>query len=103
MRRILVENARRKASTKRGGGLERRMLDEAQLATDEDAGDLLALDEALSQLAETDPVAARLVQLRYFAGLTTDQAAEAMGMSTRSAYYTWSYARSWLRQAIRDK
>ena len=103
MRRILVDSARRKASTKRGGGLERRMLDEAQLATDEDADDLLALDEALSQLAETDPEAARLVQLRYFAGLTTEQAAAALGISVRSAYYTWSYARSWLRRAIRDK
>jgi RNA polymerase sigma factor (TIGR02999 family) len=103
MRRILVDSARRKASNKRGGGLERRMLDEAQLTTDEDADDLLALDEALSQLAETDPVAARLVQLRYFAGLTNEQAAEALGMSTRSAYYTWSYARSWLKRAIRDK
>ena len=54
------------------------------------------------RLAETDPVAARLVQLRYFAGLTTEQAAEALGMSVRSAYSTWSYARSWLRGAIRD-
>jgi RNA polymerase sigma factor (TIGR02999 family) len=103
MRRILVDNARRKASTKRGGGLERRILDEAQVETDKDADDLLALDEALSQLAETDPAAASLVQLRYFAGLTTEQAAAALGISVRSAYYTWSYARSWLRQAIRDK
>ena len=103
MRRILVDSARRKASTKRGGGLERRILDEAQVETDEDADDLLALDEALSQLAETDPAAASLVQLRYFAGLTTEQAAAALGISVRSAYYTWSYARSWLRQAIRDK
>ena len=103
MRRILVDSARRKASTKRGGGLERRILDEAQVETDEDADDLLALDEALSQLAETDQAAASLVQLRYFAGLTTEQAAAALGISVRSAYYTWSYARSWLRQAIRDK
>jgi RNA polymerase sigma factor (TIGR02999 family) len=103
MRRILVDSARRKASRRRGGGLERRMLDEAQLETDEDADDLLALDEALTQLAETDPVAARFVQLRYFAGLTTEQTAAAMGMSVRSAYYTWSYARSWLRRAIREK
>jgi RNA polymerase sigma factor (TIGR02999 family) len=103
MRRILVDSARRKASTKRGGGLERRILDEAQVEADEDADDLLALDEALSQLAETDPAAASLVQLRYFAGLTTEQAAAALGISVRSAYYTWSYARSWLRRAIRDK
>jgi RNA polymerase sigma factor (TIGR02999 family) len=103
MLRILVDGARRKASTKRGGGLERCILDEAQLETDDDADDLLALDEALSQLAETDSDAARLVQLRYFGGLTTEQAAAALGISVRSAYYTWSYARSWLRQGIRDK
>jgi RNA polymerase sigma factor (TIGR02999 family) len=103
MRRILVENARRKASIKHGGGRERRMLDEAQLSTDEDAADLLALDSALSRLAETDPVAVRLVQLRYFAGLTTEQAAEALGMSVRSAYQTWSYARSWLHRAVRGE
>jgi RNA polymerase sigma factor (TIGR02999 family) len=103
MRRILVENARRKASIKHGGGRERRLLDEAQLSTDEDAADLLALDNALSRLAETDPVAVRLVQLRYFAGLTTEQAAEALGMSVRSAYHTWSYARSWLRREVRGE
>jgi RNA polymerase sigma factor (TIGR02999 family) len=103
MRRILVDAARRKASTKRGGGQDRRPLDEVQVATEEEAHDLLALDDALSRLAETDPVAARLVQLRYFAGLTTEQAAEALGMSVRSAYSTWSYARSWLRRAIRDE
>ncbi len=103
MRRILVDSARRKASKKRGGGVERCILDEAQLEMDEDADDLLALDEALSQLAEKDPLAARLVQLRYFAGLTTEQAAAALGISARSAYYTWSYARSWLRRAVREK
>jgi RNA polymerase sigma factor (TIGR02999 family) len=103
MRRILVDAARRKASTKRGGGFERRILDDAQPEPGEDADELLALDEALTQLAEADPQAARLVQLRYFAGLTTEQAAVALGMSARSAYYTWSYARSWLRRAIRDE
>jgi RNA polymerase sigma factor (TIGR02999 family) len=101
MRRILVDGARRKASAKHGGGLERRIPDDAQPEPGEDADELLALDEALSQLAEADPQAARLVQLRYFAGLTTEQAAAALGMSVRSAYYTWSYARSWLRRAIR--
>jgi RNA polymerase sigma factor (TIGR02999 family) len=101
MRRILIDTARRKASVKRGGNRDRRMLDDAQLATNDDADDLLALDEALTRLAETDAVAARLVELRYFAGLTTEQAAKALGISTRSAYYTWTYARSWLRRAIR--
>ncbi len=103
MRRILVDEARRKASLKRGGRLERRMLEEAEVGADEHPDDLLALDEALSRLAEVDPLAARLVQLRYFAGLTMEQAAEAVGVSARSAYYTWSYARSWLRRAIRDE
>jgi RNA polymerase sigma factor (TIGR02999 family) len=103
MRRILVEDARRKATIKRGGHLERRQLDEPQLTRDEEADDLLALDEALSRLAEADPLAARLVQLRYFAGLTTEQAAEALGISARSAYYTWAYARSWLRREIRGE
>jgi RNA polymerase sigma factor (TIGR02999 family) len=101
MRRILIERARRNASVKRGGRRSRRMFDEAQLETRDDADDLLALDEALTRLAETDAVAARLVQLRYFAGLTTEQAANALGISTRSAYYTWTYARSWLKLAIR--
>jgi RNA polymerase sigma factor (TIGR02999 family) len=101
MRRILIDSARRKASVKHGGRLNRRMLDDAQPATDEGADDLLALDEALTRLAEQDAVAASLVQLRYFAGLTTEQAANALGISTRSAYYTWTYARAWLKRAIR--
>jgi RNA polymerase sigma factor (TIGR02999 family) len=103
MRRILVDEARRKASLKRGGHLRRRMLEEAEVGVDEHADDLLALDGALSRLADVDPMAARLVQLRYFAGLTTEQAAEALGISARTAYYTWAYARSWLRRAIRGE
>jgi RNA polymerase sigma factor (TIGR02999 family) len=103
MRRILVDEARRKASLKRGGHLERRMLEEGEVGADESFDNLLALDEALTRLAEVDPLAARLVELRYFAGLTMEQAAEALGVSARSAYYTWSYARSWLRRAIREE
>jgi len=103
MRRILVDEARRKASLKRGGQLQRRRLEEAELGVDEHSDDLLALDGALSRLADVDPLAARLVQLRYFAGLTTEQAAETLGISARTAYYTWSYARSWLRRAIRGE
>src|SRR4051794_18987991 len=83
MRRILVDAARRKASPKHGGGRERRPLGDAPAATGQDADDLLALDDALSRLAEADPVAAHLVQLRYFAGLTTEQASEALGISVR--------------------
>jgi len=102
MRRILVENARRKASFKGGGSLERHILDETAVAAPENADELLALDEALAKLAEADEVAAELVKLRFFAGLTMDQAAEALGMSCRSAYYAWTYARSWLHRQLRD-
>ncbi len=102
MRRILVESARRKASVKGSGGLQRQLLDEAQLTTGEDANELLALDEALSRLAKVDATAASLVKLRYFAGLTVEQAAASLGISPRTAYSTWIYARSWLQKAIRE-
>src|SRR5262245_20242094 len=78
MRRILVENARRKASDKRGGGWQRQELAEVELLAPVPGDDLLALDEALTQLAATDALAAKLVQLRYFAGLTSAQAAEVL-------------------------
>src|SRR5262249_49402735 len=103
MRRILVDEARRKASLKRGGDTARRGGGDAELGVNEHSDDLLALDGALSRLADVDSLAARLVQLRYFAGLTTEQAAEALGISARTAYYTWSYARSWLRRSIRGE
>jgi RNA polymerase sigma factor (TIGR02999 family) len=96
MRRILVENARRKSSLKRGGDRERQELDEEHLEASQVSEDLLALDEALSQLAATDPNAAELVKLRYFAGLTVEQAAEMLGISPRSADFLWAFARAWL-------
>jgi RNA polymerase sigma factor (TIGR02999 family) len=102
MRRILVEEARRKASLKRGGGREREDLPESRLAAPEAAADLVALDEALTQLAQTDAVAAELVKLRYFAGLTSAQAAEALGISPRTADRTWVYARAWLLRKLQD-
>jgi RNA polymerase sigma factor (TIGR02999 family) len=102
MRRILIDQARRKKSEKAGGALRRQLLDDAQLAMDEDSEELLALDEALARLAEIDAVAAQLVKLRFFAGLTTEQAADLLGISSRSAYYAWTYARSWLHRAIRE-
>jgi len=102
MRRILVDNARKKASAKRGGELDRHVLDGAKIAVPNDAEELLALDEALNQLTGVDAIAAQLVKLRFFAGLTTDQAAEALGMSSRSAYYAWAYARSWLHRRLRE-
>jgi RNA polymerase sigma factor (TIGR02999 family) len=100
MRRILVENARRKASLKRGGGRGREGLPESRLAAPEVADDLVALDEALTQLAQTDALAAELVKLRYFAGLTSAEAARALGISARTADRTWVYARAWLLKKL---
>jgi RNA polymerase sigma factor (TIGR02999 family) len=100
MRRILVENARGKASRKRGGGWTREVLDSEELVAPEVPDELLALDEALSQLAAADPQAAELVKLRFFAGLTIKQAAEVLGISPRSADFVWAYARAWLLRKI---
>jgi RNA polymerase sigma factor (TIGR02999 family) len=100
MRRILVENARRKASLKRGGGREREELPESRLTASEVADDLVALDEALTQLAQSDAIAAELVKLRYFAGLTSAEAARALGISARTADRTWVYARAWLLKKL---
>lgn len=103
MRRILVENARRKASKKRGGGQVRQILKEQEVALSGHADELLELNDALLALQQVDDEAARLVKLRYFAGLTTEQAADVLKMSPRNAYYTWAYARSWLHRQLRDE
>lgn len=100
MRRILVENARRRQTLKRGGDRERLPLDVEQLAAPERHSDLLALDEALSRLAQQRPEIARLVSLRYFAGLTMQQAAKALGTSLRTAERNWTYAKAWLLDAV---
>jgi len=100
MRRILVENARRKRTRKRAGGWQRHALTETQLATADTSIDLLALDEALDQLASLDPVAAQVVKFRYFSGLTIAQAAEALEISPRSADRLWAFARAWLFRAL---
>ena len=101
MRRILVERARRKKRLKHGGDNSRQELDEAEIAAPEPREDLLALDAALGKLAATDQSAAELVQLRYFAGLTLPEAAQAMDISPRSADRLWAYARAWLHQELR--
>ena len=101
MRRILVENARRKHRQKRGGGRAPQALEPDQVAAPEVSEDLLALDEALTRLGGLNPRAARLVELRYFGGLTMKQAAEVLDISSRTADADWAYARSWLLAAIR--
>jgi RNA polymerase sigma factor (TIGR02999 family) len=103
MRRILVESARRKKRFKCGGGLVRRELHEAEPMAPEPCEDLLALDEALTKLAATDRPAAELVQLRYFGGWSIADAARILRISPRTANRIWSYARAWLRQAIREE
>jgi RNA polymerase sigma factor (TIGR02999 family) len=100
MRHILVDRARRKRSRKRGGDRARVEFDEAKLAGAEEAEEVLAVDEALAGLAAADPQAARLVQLRYFAGLSIPEAAEVLTISPRTADRLWAYARAWLRRAI---
>jgi len=101
MRRILIDRARHKQTRKAGGGRRRLDLDDIEPALEEEDGDrLLALDEALRQLEAEDPRKAELVKLRFFAGLTAEQAAAALGVSTSTAEKDWAYARSWLRVAI---
>jgi RNA polymerase sigma factor (TIGR02999 family) len=96
MRRILVDNARRKQSEKHGGGRSRVDVDLALVAAELRPADLLALDEALSFLQEQDCQAAQIVELHCFAGLTIEEAAASLGISERTAYRDWSYARAWL-------
>ena len=100
MRRILVEGARRKGSLKHGGGRGRADLDAAHLPAPERPDELLAVDEALADLARADPQAAELVKLRYFVGLSVADAAKVLNVSTRSAERLWTFARAWLRRRI---
>lgn len=100
MRRILVENARRKKAEKHGGGLNRHDAAEVPIAAPEPVEDLVALDEALDRFAAIDPQKAELVKLRYFAGLTIEEAAEALAISPATAKRYWTYSRAWLFQAI---
>lgn len=101
MRRILVENARRKKSLKYGAGHVRTALDSVAPTGEEKSDELIALDEALKRLAAQDPTKADLVNLRFFAGLSIDQAAEALGISRATAIRHWSFARAWLFDQIR--
>jgi len=96
MRRILVEAARRKARLKHGGGRAVRELDEADAIVTPDALDVIALNEALDKLAREDPIKAQLVKLRYFAGLTAEEAGRMLGISRATAERYWTFARTWL-------
>ncbi len=103
IRRILIENARRKKSLKRGGGWLRKQLnDELPPSLPEPQEDLLALDDALRKFADVKPQAAELVQLRYFAGLTLEEAARTLEISPRTARRFWALARAWLRREIEE-
>ena len=97
MRRILVENARRKSRIKHGGELQRVSLNDAEPTVAPTPEEILALDEALTRFAAEEPEAARVVELRYFAGCSIDEAAEVLGISRATANRHWAYARAWLR------
>jgi RNA polymerase sigma factor (TIGR02999 family) len=103
IRRILVENARRKRRLKHGGHLQRLDIAELELPSPLPDDDLLALDEALNKLARSDPDAAQLVQLCFFAGLTQAEAAQQLGVSRATAERTWAFARAWLFREIRKE
>ena len=101
MRRILVDQARRKSSQRRGGGRKRRSLEHVEIAAPEPSLSVLAVDGALEHFEQIDPIKAGLVKLRYFAGLTIPQAAQALGISTTTADRYWAYARAWLHAELK--
>lgn len=103
MRRILIENARRKNRIKHGGGRAREELTAVDIVAPEPQEDVIALNDALEKLATENPLKARLVELRYFGGLTSDEAARILGISPSSADRHWTYARAWLRREVESK
>lgn len=103
MRRILVDHARRRTRSKRGGERVRVELDEAHLTGWPDPHELLAVDEAVRRLEEVDDRAADVVRLRYFAGLSVEETAQALDLSERTVMREWAYARAWLRDALTEK
>ncbi len=102
MRRILVDKARRKGRSKHGADFARHDLDDVDIAAPAKPDEILAIDEALTKLESTNDKAAQLVKLRYFAGLTIREAAEAIGVSSRKADQIWAYARAWLLAAVTE-
>jgi RNA polymerase sigma factor (TIGR02999 family) len=102
MRRILVENARRKRQVKHGGEMQRCDLDNIEVACELPSDDILALEEAFAKLERESPLGAKLVQLRYFVGLTHEQAGRILGVSALTARRHWRYARAWLLRGLSD-
>lgn len=102
MRRILVENARRKSAAKHGGGMARGELEPSALAAAAPSDEVIAVHDALDELAAQDKLAAELVKLHYFGGFSLEEAAELLGMSRASGYRVWTYARAWLRASLQD-
>jgi RNA polymerase sigma factor (TIGR02999 family) len=102
MRRILVDQARRKLSLRRGGILQRHPIEDREIEAPEPSVDVLAVHEALERFQGVDATAAQIVKLRYFAGLTIPQAAEALGISASTADRSWAYARAWLHTALKQ-
>lgn len=101
MRRILIDRARQKMSLKRGARAERVDLDELQVAVAADDETLLAVDEAMAKLAKEDPDSAQFIKLRFFVGLTNEEAAQSLGIPERTARRHWSFARAWLHRELR--
>jgi len=103
MRRILIDNARRKSTLRHGGGQKQVAFEQAELALTSDDDQLLAVNDALDKLAAHDKAEAELVKLRYFVGMTLDQAAEVLGISPRTADNYWAHARAWLFQELKSR
>ena len=100
MRRILVDHARRRGNQKRGGDAQKVSLDEALIVSDERAAEVIALDEALARLAEVAPRKSQLVELRFFGGLSIEEAAEVLGVSPGTVMRDWTFTKAWLRKEI---
>lgn len=103
MRRILVDNARRKKRLRHGGGQKRVSLEELPSTDRDDPDVILTIDQSLRELADEDEAAAAIVKLHFFAGLTLDETAETLGISRTTAYRQWAYARSWLKLKLGDR
>lgn len=102
MRRVLIDHARGKGRAKRGGGSKRVLRDVAELAEEQDSAEVMALEEAVCRLEEQEPQAALVLKLRFYAGMSVPETAEATGLSERTVKREWQYARAWLFRALDD-